>query len=185
MCAFLPSLPSNSSNTSLISRAVFSLIIINKAGGLIYNRQFASGLSTTLTTNDYLVLAGTFHGVHAITKSLTPRLSLPSTGPSSNPSSPTTSTPKGSSTLPNPQFPPSGIEVLETTMFRLTCFQTVTGTKFLLFTDPLMPNVDLVVRGVYERYADYVMKNPFYSLEMPIRCEAFDRSLGGWIRGRG
>jgi hypothetical protein len=87
--------------------------------------------------------------------------------------------------LPNPQFPATGIEVLETTLFRLTCFQTVTGTKFLLFTDPLMPNVDVVLRGVYERYADYVMKNPFYSLEMPVRCEAFDRHLGAWIRGRG
>lgn len=42
-------------------RAVFSLIIINKAGGLIYQREFQAGLQK-LSTNDYLVLAGTFHG---------------------------------------------------------------------------------------------------------------------------
>lgn len=42
-------------------RTVFSLIIINKAGGLIYQREFQAGLHK-LSTNDYLVLAGTFHG---------------------------------------------------------------------------------------------------------------------------
>lgn len=46
---------------SQIRRAVFSLIIINKAGGLIYQREFQAGLRK-LSTNDYLVLAGTFHG---------------------------------------------------------------------------------------------------------------------------
>lgn len=61
----------------------------------------------------------------------------------------------------------------------------MTGTKFLLFTDPLTPNVDVVMRKVYELYADYVMKNPFYQLEMPVRCESFDRHLGAWLRARG
>lgn len=42
-------------------RTVFSLIIINKAGGLVYQREFQTGLHK-LSTNDYLVLAGTFHG---------------------------------------------------------------------------------------------------------------------------
>lgn len=75
--------------------------------------------------------------------------------------------------------------MLETDKFRLTCFQTLTGTKFLLFTDPLMENVDVVMKGVYEIYADYVMKNPFYQIEMPVRCERFDRGVGGYLRARG
>lgn len=37
------------------------MIIINKAGGLIYQREYQAGLRS-LSTNDYLVLAGTFHG---------------------------------------------------------------------------------------------------------------------------
>ncbi|KAK2812050.1 hypothetical protein FQN50_001759 [Emmonsiellopsis sp. PD_5] len=183
---------------------VYSLIIINKAGGLIYNREFQSGL-VKLSTNDYLVLAGTFHGIHAITRSLTPLLptSAPPSTPthtstSSTPTLPTTTTtnqqqqPPPSSplhatatTLPNPTLPKTGLEVLETDKFRLTCFQTATGTKFLLFTDPLMASVDVVMRKVYELYADYVMKNPFYQIEMPVRCEAFDRMVGGWVKGRG
>ncbi|KZF23751.1 Sybindin-like protein [Xylona heveae TC161] len=137
---------------------VFALIVINKAGGLIYHREFHEGLNK-LSVNDYLVLAGTFHGVHAITKNLCP---LPRT----------------------PGQPPTGIEVLESESFRLQCFQTLTGTKFLLFTEPHQPNIDGIIRKVYELYSDYVMKNPFYQIEMPIRCDAFDRHLASYIKPR-
>ncbi|KAJ5875105.1 Transport protein particle subunit trs23 [Penicillium subrubescens] len=146
------------------TRTVFSLIIINKAGGLIYQREYQAGLRS-LSTNDYLVLAGTFHG---------PPPALTSPGGSA---------PVGFS-YPNPGVPASGLEHLETEKFRLTCFQTLTGTKFLLFTDPMTGNVDTIMNKIYELYADYVMKNPFYQLEMPVRCEAFDRHLGAWLRGR-
>ncbi|KAF7625273.1 hypothetical protein AFLA_002145 [Aspergillus flavus NRRL3357] len=147
-----------------------------------------------LSTNDYLVLAGTFHGVHAITRTITPKLPLSTasttatTPTSSNipstPGTPTPPTPASAFTFPNPGIPATGLESLETDKFRLTCFQTLTGTKFLLFTDPMMGNIDVVMKKVYELYADYVMKNPFYQLEMPVRCEAFDRHLAGWLRGR-
>lgn len=48
-----------------------------------------------------------------------------------------------------------------------------------------MMNVDGVVGKIYELYADYVMKNPFYQLEMPVRCDAFDRNLAAWLKARG
>jgi len=51
-----------------------------------------------------------------------------------------------------------------------------------LFTEPDQPNVDAIIRRIYELYADYVMKNPFYQIEMPIRCEVFDRRLGQYLR---
>lgn len=122
--------------------------------------------------------------VHAITRTITPRIPLTAPPPSGAASS---SSPAGSTTttaLPNPGIPATGLEVLETEKFQLSCFQTLTGTKFLLFTDPAAANVEGVMRKVYELYADFVMKNPFYQLEMPVRCEAFDRHLGGWLRGR-
>lgn len=56
------------------------------------------------------------------------------------------------------------------------------GTKFLIFAEPHQPNIDVICRRVYELYADYVMKNPFYQIEMPIRCEAFDRHLAAYIK---
>ena len=145
---------------------MFALLIINKAGGLIYNREFHTGLAK-LSSNDLLILAGTFHGVHAITRSLLPQALRPPRTPGSFPQR------------------PSGLEVLESSLFRLTCFQTVTGVKFLLFTEPAQPNVDVVIRRVYELYADFVMKNPFYTIEMPIRCAKFDQGLDSYIKARG
>ncbi|KAF2498577.1 synbindin [Lophium mytilinum] len=152
---------------------VFALFIISKAGGLIYNREFHAGLSK-LEANDYLIVAGTFHGIHAITKQLCPAAAAPTP--------PAITTP---SLAPSP-FPsrPSGLEVLETQNFRMQCFQTQTGVKFLLFTEPHQPNVDTMMRRIYELYADYVMKNPFYTVEMPIRCEKFDRGLDGFVKVR-
>ncbi|KAL1839003.1 hypothetical protein VTJ49DRAFT_1978 [Mycothermus thermophilus] len=175
-----------------IRLTVFALIIINKAGGLIYNRTFHEGLNK-VSTNDLLVLAGTFHGVHAITARLNPLKHLQGSGvgPGNRSStSSTISTAVPGSTQPAPQHqqtharpePPSGLEVLETENFRMQCFATLTGTKFLLFTDTTQANVDLTMRRVYDMYADYVMKNPFYQLEMPVRCDMFDRKLGSYIR---
>ncbi|KAJ3080685.1 Sybindin-like protein [Rhizoclosmatium globosum] len=128
-----------------------SLYIINKAGGLIYQKDYTDGIAK-LSSNEYLVLAGTFHSIHVITSKLSP---IPGS---------------------------SGIEVLETDLFKMHCIQTPTGTKFLLVTDPLQANVDALMRKVYEVYADYVMKNPFYTPEMPIRAELFDLNLNKLIK---
>ena len=143
------------------TRVVFALLIINKAGGLIFNRTFSPGLSK-LDSNDYLILAGTFHGIHAISRTI-------------NPAPPVPTTPGHRRT------PTTGIESMESSHFRLTCFQTPTGVKFLLFTSPEQPKTDAVVRRCYELYGEFVMRNPFYSLEMPIRVEKFDRALGSYL----
>lgn len=155
-------------------RAVFSLLIINKAGGLVYNRKFTAGLND-LSSNDLLIMAGTFHGVHEISRSIAPAPSQPSasaSAPGTIQQNPTTRR-------------ASGIEVLESATFRLQCFQTLTRTKFLLLTEPQQPNVDSILRKIYELYSDFVMKNPFQTLEMPIRCEKFDRAVDGFVRVRG
>lgn len=36
---------------------------------------------------------------------------------------------------------------------------------------------------VYDLYTDYVLKNPFYEVEMPVRCELFDVNLFQTISG--
>ncbi|KAI9013305.1 hypothetical protein HDU85_000668 [Gaertneriomyces sp. JEL0708] len=125
---------------------IHALLIINKAGGLIYNRDFSDGLAK-LTSNEYLVLAGTFHGIHAIASRISP---VPGS---------------------------SGIELLEADTFKMYCFQTLTGVKFLVVTDPTHPNAEAVTKKFYEIYADFVMKNPFYSPEMPIRIDLFDNNI--------
>lgn len=108
--------------------------------------------------------------VHAITARLNP---IP---PVVQPPAP------GSTEMPSRPEPSSGLEVMETENFRLQCFNTLTGVKFLLFTETTQTNVDVTIKRIYDLYADYVMKNPFYSLEMPVRCDIFDRKLLSYIR---
>ncbi|XP_053546028.1 trafficking protein particle complex subunit 4 [Bombina bombina] len=100
-----------------------------------------------LSSNEKLMLASMFHSLFAI----------------------------GSQLSPEPGS--SGIEMLETDTFKLHCYQTLTGIKFMVLSDPRQAGIDSLLRKVYEFYSDYALKNPFYSLEMPIRCELFDQNL--------
>lgn len=77
----------------------------------------------------------------------------------------------------SPESRSSGIEVLEADTFRLYCYQTLTGVKFMVVAEPTQAGMEILTKKVYELYADYALKNPFYSLEMPIRCELFETNL--------
>ncbi|XP_054259991.1 trafficking protein particle complex subunit 4 [Macrosteles quadrilineatus] len=100
-----------------------------------------------MTTNEKIFLASMFYPLFAIATQLSPE-------------------PKS-----------SGIEVLEADTFKLHCFQTLTGVKFMVVAEPTQTGVESLLKKIYELYADYALKNPFYSLEMPIRCELFDTNL--------
>ncbi|XP_058050931.1 trafficking protein particle complex subunit 4 isoform X1 [Ahaetulla prasina] len=51
------------------------------------------------------------------------------------------------------------------------------GIKFVVLADPRQAGIEALLRKIYEIYSDFALKNPFYSLEMPIRCELFDQNL--------
>ena len=104
-----------------------------------------------LTTNEKIIMASMFHSMYAIASlQVIPRTSLPCTG----------------------------IDFMETNNFRLNCFHTSTGTKFILIGDCRdKSNKDSLLRKIYELYSDYVLKNPFYQMDMPIRCELFDANI--------
>ncbi|KHO11164.1 hypothetical protein MAA_11242 [Metarhizium robertsii ARSEF 23] len=61
----------------MYAQTVFALIIINKAGGLVYNKTFHDSGLHKISTNDYLVLAGTFHGCVSHLRCLPMPLVLP------------------------------------------------------------------------------------------------------------
>lgn len=66
--------------------------------------------------------------------------------------------------------------------FRLHCFQSTTGVKFVVIGSvSLTSGVDVLLRRIYELYADYALKNPFYSIDMPIRCQRFDDAMKALI----
>ncbi|KAF1608634.1 UNVERIFIED_CONTAM: Trafficking protein particle complex subunit 4, partial [Eudyptes robustus] len=37
--------------------------------------------------------------------------------------------------------------------------------------------VNKLLRRIYELYADFALKNPFYSIDMPIRADKFNEAI--------
>lgn len=96
----------------------------------------------------------------------------------------------------------SGIRQLSTDQFTMFIYQSMTGLKFITISSSIMSSknketttmsnnintteksanlaiqiADNFLRKIYCLYSDYVMKNPFYSLEMPIKSELFDKRV--------
>uniref|UniRef100_A0A0N4ZE51 Trafficking protein particle complex subunit n=1 Tax=Parastrongyloides trichosuri TaxID=131310 RepID=A0A0N4ZE51_PARTI len=108
--------------------------------------------SPQLTANEKIILSSMFHSLYTIAAQVAP-------------------TPKS-----------YGIECLETTQFKLHCFQSLTGVKFIaVVSDSFTQSVDGLLKKVYEIYADFALKDPFYAIDMPIRCEKFDEALNNTL----
>ncbi|KAB2621638.1 trafficking protein particle complex subunit 4-like [Pyrus ussuriensis x Pyrus communis] len=143
--------------------AIYSLYIINKPGGLIYYNQpnmkvhefrlflwkqnYDYGSAGRMDTKDTLRVASLWYSMHAISQQLSPVLGC------------------------------FGIELLQPDTFDLNCFQSLTGIKFFVVSEPGTPHMEGLLKHIYELYTDYVLKNPFYEMEMPIRCDLFDINL--------
>nr|KJB66668.1 hypothetical protein B456_010G151900 [Gossypium raimondii] len=48
---------------------------------------------------------------------------------------------------------------------------------FFVVCEPGTQHMEALLKVVYELYTDYVLKNPFYEMEIPIRFELFDINL--------
>ena len=96
-------------------------------------------------SNEVIIVGSTLHSLHAISVAISP-------------------TPKS-----------SGFTELEFTTWKLSCLQTITGLKFLVFTDLLHQRSQDLLRQIYALYADYVLRNPFHTLNMPVAnsCQKF------------
>mmetsp|Transcript_40473 Transcript_40473/g.49089 ORF Transcript_40473/g.49089 Transcript_40473/m.49089 type:complete len:137 (-) Transcript_40473:607-1017(-) len=131
--------------------SIYSLYIVNKSGGLIYQKDFAD--IARADTNEAMTLASIWHSLHTISAQLSPHTDS------------------------------GGIELLEADTFNLHCYQSPTGTKFFMICAPRTMGMDSTLKNIYNLYADYVLKNPFYEMEMPIRCSQFDAKLIENVRG--
>ena len=45
--------------------------------------------------------------------------------------------------------PPTGIETLEADTFKLECYQTPTGIKFLMLAEPRATALDTILKQIY------------------------------------
>lgn len=171
---------------------IFSLYILNKAGGLVFQKDLNDGVSK-LCANDYLVLAGTLHSVHAIATKLKPAGCRTSHKDVQTANSRIITSGKALSPNSNRQ----GLQHIDTDFFSLYLFQTLTGSKFVIVTSPaakqdhsletpasakgeLRKQYELVeeyFKQFYILYCDYVMKDPFYSVDMPIKSALFEAKI--------
>lgn len=70
--------------------------------------------------------------------------------------------------------PSLGIDIIETDIFKLKCMQTLTGIKFVVTARKGSSDLDTYLRNIYKLYSDYVLKNPFYEVDMPIKSDLFN-----------
>lgn len=136
---------------------VLSLWVVNKSGGLIYHRRFGEREGedagrATLDANACLRLASVFHSLHAISRKVAPVSGC------------------------------TGIESVECDTFDLYCFQAETGTKMFITTTKGSVDASGTLRRAHRAFCDYALKNPFYEMEMPVRCELFDVQISNIAR---
>jgi len=138
------------------------LFIVNKSGGLIYHRSL-SPKAPTIGTNEWLRIGSTFHSLHAIATEASP-LKLPGD--------------KNAGI-------DDGIEEIQADGMTLKCLQTRTGIKFVITAEPnttAAVNLGQLLREIYVLYTDCCLKDPFYELEMPIRCDLFTQGVVNLIQ---
>jgi hypothetical protein len=104
--------------------------------------------SANIDENFRIVMSSTLHSVHAISALLTP---------------------EGMSR--------EGLTIINALQFKLTVFQTPTGMKLCVVGEVSQFNADELLRRAYEVYSDFVMKNPLYVNDQPIRYDAFEREI--------
>lgn len=138
--------------TTPFGAAIYSVVIVNKYGQMMFSQDLCR--SSSLSSNDYLRMASTFHGLHAISAEVAP-------------------------------VPSSGIVEIETDAFRLRCLQTPTGLKFYVVAHPHQVDskgLETLLGEIYGLFCDFVLKNPFYEPDQPVRAAKFEVALDKLIR---
>lgn len=77
--------------------------------------------------------------------------------------------------------PTGGIRALETPSLSLAALTSPTGVQFFVTADVGTERLGPLLADVYIVYADVVMKNPFYVVDMPIRCERWEAAVRGVV----
>lgn len=198
-----------------------SLLIINKSGGLIYNKNFNANIEKNINSNDMLILASTLHSAFTLTNCVLPDV-LQKYSESYNDAKDTKDDEKElnitddeRNKLPiKVKYYPIGNKInittnnmianellKETTMIgtdlfynkkdivdyeQVSCirhidsdvldvyfYQTITGIKFISMCSKKenlgVDRMTCFMMRVHSLLSDVVLKNPFYSVEMPIR----------------
>jgi len=84
----------------------------------------------------------------------------------------------------SPKQPCDGFNSFCTPDYRLHLFESGTGIKFVMRTDPAVPHCEDDLLVIYSRiYVDLVAKNPQLKVHEPITADQFKEQLNEHIRG--
>ncbi|KAI9094131.1 Sybindin-like protein, partial [Phlyctochytrium arcticum] len=79
--------------------------------------------------------------------------------------------------------PGEGFLSYKTNAYRLHYFETPTGLKFVMNTDPHMDSMRETLRTIYSHiYVEYVTRNPLHTFDTPIRNDLFRQNLQKYVR---
>ena len=67
--------------------------------------------------------------------------------------------------------PSGGLLSVDAPGFTMHCLESPTGIKFFVTARPGTRDVPAFLKKVYAFYSDFVLKNPFYEVDMPIRLK--------------
>uniref|UniRef100_A0A6B2LPY0 Trafficking protein particle complex subunit n=1 Tax=Arcella intermedia TaxID=1963864 RepID=A0A6B2LPY0_9EUKA len=71
-----------------------------------------------------------------------------------------------------------------TSTYKLHYFESGTGIKFVLISDPKTASLGQELREIYrDYYVEYISKNPLYKLGSPINCASFTVAIDKFIKG--
>eukprot|EP01017_Pseudomicrothorax_dubius_P022070 TRINITY_DN2376_c0_g1_i4.p1 TRINITY_DN2376_c0_g1~~TRINITY_DN2376_c0_g1_i4.p1 ORF type:complete len:156 (-),score=34.51 TRINITY_DN2376_c0_g1_i4:154-621(-) len=142
-------------------KQVYYLFIVSTNGGLIYDKKFSSiplDKRERMNSDAMMSIASSLHTIHDLCSLITPP-SLQKLDKSSE-----TMIPKKVK-----------LETVISDTFRLSCFETLTGLKFIIITSLQSPDCRPLLKQMYELYADYVSKDPYHPADQPIKNATFER----------
>lgn len=208
-----------------------SILIINKSGGLIYNKNFNANAEKNINSNDMLILASTLHSAFTLTNCTLPEVLTKYSESYTDPKESNRENEveldadnKESFKLPvKVKYYPIGNKInittnnmiannllKETTMKgtdlfynkkdivdyqQVSCirhidtndldiyfYQTITGIKIISICNKNekfgVDRMTCFMMRIHSLLSDFVLKNPFYSVEMPIRKnQAFEDKI--------
>ena len=76
-----------------------------------------------------------------------------------------------------------GFHACQTNRFKLNYFETATGLRFVLNTDPQCGDMRAALQHIYSAiYVEYASKNPLYAAGAPLDSDEFIGALDKYVR---
>ncbi|KAF2077815.1 hypothetical protein CYY_000860 [Polysphondylium violaceum] len=134
---------------------IFNIYIFNKEGVCIYFEEWNKKKGSANTAEDQKLLFGMLYSLKAFI----------------------------STSSPKPIDPKTGFHCYKTSSYKLHFYETLSGTKFIIMTDPNTPDLREDLKKIYSNiFVEYVIKNPVYQPNTAIKCDMFINHLNAYLK---